>query len=647
MINLSSLSKRFGPKVLFSEVNLQLNPGERYGLVGANGSGKSTLLRILTGEDAVDDGRLTFGRSVRFGFLRQDQFQQDDASCVEVAMRGDDEVFRALRTLDEASHSAQADADQIAALTELVSQREGYTLEARAKEILLGVGIPQEKLAQPLGTLSGGFKLRVLLAQVLTGRPDVLLLDEPTNHLDILSIRWLEGFLAAYPGCAVIISHDRRFLDAVATRVLDVDYETITDYPGNYTQFVRQKDLSAAQKRAEAERAEKLIAEKKAFVERFRAKATKARQAQSRAKQIEKIEVVEVKRSTRQAPHFRFEQERPTGRDVLAVDSLSRAFGDHKVLSDVGFSVRRGERVGVIGPNGVGKSTLLKILTENLQADAGTFSWGMHAKLGYFAQDHHEMLHDPKLTPLDFVWAAAPQEGTATIRGQLGRMLISGDEVEKKVTTLSGGEAARVIFARLILEKPNVLILDEPTNHLDIEAIEALSEALLQYPGTLLFVSHDRWFVSRLATRVIELRPTGMQDYPGSFDEYLARAGHDHLDATSTLERIRTDQKQARLARTGDSSEPLDHKERKRRANRLKTLPKRRDEVLLEIEQLEAKKAGIHAEYAQPDFFQSASPAEQQELRDEEARLDALIAVAMKNWEELEEELLLLNAEAG
>lgn len=669
MIVLSDLQKRFGPKVLFEGVTVELTPGQRYGLVGANGSGKSTLLKILMGDEHADGGTVTFGRDVRIGFLRQDQFLADSERIVDVAMQGDRAVYEALRELHESGEGA--DHERVARLTELVERDDGYGLEARAREILVGVGIPAEKLDEPLGTLSGGFKLRVLLSQVLAGRPDVLLLDEPTNHLDILSIRWLEKFLGGYAGCAVVISHDRRFLDAVTTRTLDVDYETITDYPGNYTRFLAEKELRRGQREAEAARAEKIIAEKRAFVERFKAKATKARQAQSRAKQIEKIEVVEVKATSRRAPLFRFQQERQTGKDVLTVEGIAKSYGELEVLSGVNFSIRRGERVALIGQNGIGKSTLLKIVTDHLSPNSGTSTWGTNVKVGYFAQDHHDLLSDPKQTPLDYVWAAAPSEATSTIRGELGRMLVSGSEVEKKITTLSGGEAARVVFARIAIEKPNVLVLDEPTNHLDLESIEALTEALEKYEGTLIFVSHDRWFVSRIATRIIELRRDGMTDYPGTFTEYLAKDGTDHLDAATLADaqkREKTDaNRAARGAASGPSREPseaqladkraassakkslspYDHEERRRRSNRLKALPKKRDEALARIDALETDKSRLQARYTEPDFFTKTPAAEQTALREQEATLDRAITDAMLEWETLEAEIAELSQDAA
>ena len=379
-------------------------------------------------------------------------------------------------------------------------------------------------------TLSGGFKLRVLLAQVLVGGVDVLLLDEPTNHLDILTIRWLEKFLAGYAGCAVIISHDQRFLDNVTSHTLDVDYGTITLYTGGYSAAMVEKAAARARKETAVERAEEEIARKRAFVERFGAKNTKATQAQSRLKQIERIEVEELASSSRRAPMLRFEPERASGREVLELSGLSKSYGDNHVLTDVSLTVRRGERIGIIGPNGLGKSTLLKIAVERLAADAGHVRWGHEAHPGYFPQDHREMLADGEATPYEILSAACPGESPTFVRGQLGRVLFSGEEAEKKVRLLSGGECARLIFALLSVARPNVLILDEPTNHLDLEAIHALVEALKQYDGTLIFVSHDRWFVSELATRIVELTPRGPNDFPGTFAEYLDRCGDDHLD---------------------------------------------------------------------------------------------------------------------
>ena len=454
--------------------------------------------------------------------------------------------------------------------------------------MLEGLGIPFALHRRPLSTLSGGFKLRVLLAQVLLGGPDVLLLDEPTNHLDILSIRWLEKFLAGYRGVAIVISHDQRFLDNVATHILDVDYGTITEYPGDYTSFVAEKAAARARKEAAIARAEKVIADKRAFVERFGAKATKAKQAQSRLKQIERIEVQELEATSRRSPLFRFEPSRASGRDVLEVSRVSKSYGSQAVLTDVSLTVRRGERVGIIGPNGLGKSTLLKIVMGQVGADAGTVRFGHEARVGYFAQDHHEVLRDAAMVPLDYVWEACPGEPTTFVRGQLGRMLFSGEDVQKSIGALSGGEAARLIFCRIIVEKPNVLVLDEPTNHLDLEAIAALMEGLKAFEGTVLFVSHDRWFVSELATRILEITADGPRDFPGTYASTSSGA------ATTIWTRGRSSSRpRPRRRATGKRRRPdgsLSWEEKKRRRNRLVALPGRRDKVLAAVDEAEARR---------------------------------------------------------
>ncbi|MEO7109136.1 MAG: ABC-F family ATP-binding cassette domain-containing protein, partial [Polyangiaceae bacterium] len=466
-LSTTRLGKAYGDRALFENVSLELNAGSRYGLVGANGSGKTTFLKILAGDELATDGSFSLPHGARIGVLRQDHFLDDDQIIRDLAMMGDAPVWKALQERSRIIDHGEGDATQLADLEHEISNAGGYTLEARASGILEGLGIPLSSHALPLKTLSGGFKLRVLLAQVLVGGPDALLLDEPTNHLDILSIRWLEKFLAGYRGVALIISHDQRFLENVATRILDVDYGTITQYTGNYDRFVIEKVAVRERKETEIARQEKIIADKMAFVERFGAKATKAKQAQSRLKQIEKIEVEELAASSRRTPLFRFTPERPSGKEVLDVSHVSKAYGDKKVITDVSLTVRRGEKVAIIGPNGLGKSTLLKIIVDNVDADEGSVRFGHETKVGYFAQDHSELLPAPTVSPLNYIWDACPTEPTTYVRGQLGRVLFSGDDVEKPIGALSGGEAARLIFGRIIVQKPNVLILDEPTNHLD------------------------------------------------------------------------------------------------------------------------------------------------------------------------------------
>ena len=638
MLSTSQLAKSYGGRTLFEKVSLQLNAGSRYGLVGANGSGKTTFLKVVAGDEPATEGSVAIPSRARVGVLRQDLSLDDAQIILDLAMMGDRTVWDALVERNQIVDHGEGDASRLADLEDVLAHSDGYTLEARATAVLEGLGIPIASHRRPLSTLSGGFKLRVLLAQVLIGGPDVLLLDEPTNHLDILSIRWLEKFLAAYRGAALVISHDQRFLDNVTTHILDVDYETITPYTGNYSAFVIEKAATRERKEGEIARAEKIIAEKRAFVERFGAKATKAKQAQSRLKQIERIEVEELASSSRRTPLFRFTPERASGKDVLEVASVSKAYGTNEVLRDVSLTIRRGEKVAVIGPNGLGKSTLLKIVMGVLDADNGTVRFGHEVRAGYFAQDHHDLLRNESVTPLDYIWEACPTEATTYVRGQLGRVLFSGEDVTKSIGALSGGEAARLIFGRIIVEKPNVLVLDEPTNHLDIEAIGALIEGLKAFEGTVLFVSHDRFFVSALATRILEVTPQGPRDFPGTYTEYLERCGDDHLDADAVVLKTKT----AKVKEQSDDAPQTNGgswEEQKRRRNRLAALPGRRDKVMASIEAAEARKQAIAHQYAEPGFYEKTPPDALKKLEREDAELGAKIDGWMTEWEEIEAEL--------
>jgi ATPase subunit of ABC transporter with duplicated ATPase domains len=637
MIEVSKLGKSYGARTLFEGVSLKLVSGERYGLVGANGSGKTTFLKILASEEQASEGTFAIMKRARVGVLRQDRFLRDEDVILDVTMAGDELVTAARAEQQRLVGEAFPDAARLAELEDQIAAHDGYTLEARATAILEGLGIPIASHRLPLGTLSGGFKLRVLLAQVLLGGPDLLLLDEPTNHLDILSIRWLEQFLDGYRGCAVVISHDERFLNNVATCILDVDYETITAYPGNFSSFLTEKAAVYERKAAEIARAEAIVAEKRAWVERFGAKATKARQAQSRLKQIEKIEIGELETTSRRAPFFQFLPQRASGRDVLEVDNVSKAYGEKRVLENVSLAVRRGERVAILGANGLGKSTLLKIATGRLDSDAGRIKWGHEAHVGYFPQDHHEVLVDGEATPLDVVWNVVPSEATSYVRGQLGRVLFSGDDVGKKISSLSGGEAARLVFCCMMVSRPNVLVLDEPTNHLDLESIHALVKALKEFDGTVLFVSHDRAFVSALASRILEVTSHGFRDFPGTYDEYLANLGDDHLDTSAVV--LRAKKEKAVSAALTAASEGLSWEEQKRRNNRKKQLPLLRDAAVRAIEQAESRKSALHAMWCQPGFYEKTAPAEIATLESEEKALVAKIDALMAEWGALEKEM--------
>ncbi len=548
MISISNLAKHFGDRTLFEDVSMQFNRGERYGIVGANGCGKSTLLKILTGEESASDGDLSIPKRAVLGVLEQDHFQYEEDRIVDVVMMGNAPLWKAMVEKEEILANAEDhfDGDRYSELEDVIVQHDGYGLEARAGEILEGLGIPTAVHAAPLSTLSGGFKLRVLLAQVLAAEPDALLLDEPTNHLDILSIRWLEQFLDSYAGVAILISHDHRFLDNVATSIVDVDYQTVKAYPGNYARFVQSKKSERDRREAEIEKREAEIADHKAFVERFKAKASKARQAQSKLKAIDRIEIESLPESSRRYPKFAFSQRRPSGKQVIEVEGLSKSYGDKAVLEGIDLVVQRGERVAIIGPNGIGKSTFLKIIMGEVEADGGKVEWGYETHPGYVAQDHKEQIGSARRRLDEWLADFVPEATVSYVKGALGAVLFTGDESKKKLEALSGGEAARMLFAKQAVTHPNVLVLDEPTNHLDLEAIEALVGAVRAYDGTVIFVSHDRWFVNELATRIVEITPEGVKDFNGGYDEYLARAGEDHLDAQEVLRRARDSKRTAK-----------------------------------------------------------------------------------------------------
>jgi ATPase subunit of ABC transporter with duplicated ATPase domains len=525
--------------------------------VGANGSGKTTFLDILSGHQEPSAGSVSIPSRLRLGVLRQDQFLYENERILDVAMMGNIELWRALKEHDEllANSHEHFDEARYSIVEETIQRHDGYTAEARAAEILEGLGLPASAHDQALSTLSGGFKLRVLLAQVLASAPDVLLLDEPTNHLDILSIRWLEGFIREFKGPVVVISHDHGFLDGVATHILDVDYQHITLYKGNYSKFLELKQLERERRERDIAGREREIAQTMQFVERFKAKASKARQAQSKLKMVERMQdnIEDLPTSSRRYPTFRLQEQRHSGRDVLKASGIRKSYGDKQVLHGVDLTIRRGDRLAIMGPNGIGKSTLLKIVMGEVAADAGEVEWGYETYPGYFAQDHREDLEKEQLTAEQWITQFCPEKGIGYVRGELALMLFSGDDPKKQLSALSGGEAARLVFARLAVEKPNVLVLDEPTNHLDLESIEALVEGLKNYPGTLVFVSHDRWFIGQLATRIVDSEASGVTDYQGTYDEYVAYCGNDRLNAeqVARAEKQKKQDKQKKLQRTG------------------------------------------------------------------------------------------------
>ncbi|WP_423246407.1 ABC-F family ATPase [Methylococcus sp. ANG] len=528
MISTANVTMQFGVKPLFENVSVKFGEGNRYGLIGANGCGKSTFMKILGGDLEPTAGNVSVEPNVRLGKLRQDQFAYEDQRVLDVVMMGHTEMWAAMSERDAIYASPDASEDDYMRAAELeaaFAEYDGYTAEARAGELLLGVGIPVDQHNGPMSAVAPGWKLRVLLAQALFSNPDVLLLDEPTNNLDINTIRWLENVLNERNSTMIIISHDRHFLNSVCTHVADMDYGELRVYPGNYDDYMIASTQVRERLLADNAKKKAQIAELQAFVSRFSANASKAKQATSRAKQIEKIKLEDVKPSSRVNPFIRFNQDKKLYRLALEAKALSQGYGGDPLLSGLDLMVEVGERVAVIGPNGIGKTTLLRTLVGELAPMEGAVKWSENVNLGYFAQDHAaDFAEDMNL----FDWMSRwKREGDdeQTVRGTLGRLLFSADEIKKSVKVLSGGEQGRMLFGKLILRQPNVMVLDEPTNHLDMESIESLNTALEHYPGTLIFVSHDREFVSSLATRIIELTPQGVVNYSGTYDEYLQSQG--------------------------------------------------------------------------------------------------------------------------
>ncbi len=518
---------QFGAKPLFENVSVKFGEGNRYGLIGANGCGKSTFMKILGGDLEQTAGNVSKDPNERIGKLKQDQFAYEAFSVVDTVIMGHDELWK-IKSERDAIYAnpdmTEEDGIRAAELESEFAEMDGYTAESRAGELLLGVGIPVDQHYGPMSEVAPGWKLRVLLAQVLFSEPDIMLLDEPTNNLDINTIRWLEGVLNDRNCTMIIISHDRHFLNSVCTHMADLDYGELRLYPGNYDEYMTASTQARERQLADNAKKKAQIADLKAFVSRFSANASKSKQATSRAKQIDKIQLEHIKPSSRQNPFIRFEQEKKLHRLAVQVEGVSKRF-DEELFSGLDLMVEVGERIAIIGPNGIGKSTLLKCLVGDLDPTAGEIKWSENSTLGYYAQDHAADFEEDK-TLLDWMgqWG---QEGDdeQVIRGTLGRLLFSQKDIDKSVKVISGGEQGRMLFGKIMLQHPNILLMDEPTNHLDMESIESLNLALDNYEGTLLFVSHDREFVSSLATRIIELTPTGVVDYHGSYEDYLKSQG--------------------------------------------------------------------------------------------------------------------------
>jgi ATPase subunit of ABC transporter with duplicated ATPase domains len=539
VIAFSRISKQYGKQVLFVETSFQLNPGEKVGLVGPNGAGKTTIFRMITGEEGPDDGEVTVPRKLTIGYFRQDVEEMSGRSVLDEAIAGSGRVGDLHHELEELQHAmadpARAgDIDRILArfgeVQEEYDHLGGYALESQAREVLHGLGFEDDRIDGDVGALSGGWKMRVAMARVLLGNPDVLLMDEPTNHLDIESIIWLENFLKTHEGSLLMTSHDREFMNRIVSKIAEIDGGEITVYSGNYDFYERERALREANREAAYARQQAMLAKEQRFIERFKTHAAKAAQVQSRIKALDKIEKIELPKR-RVVVKFEFREPPRSGDQVAVIENLSKSYGKRVIYEDFNLTIRRGDRWAVMGRNGAGKTTLLKILSGTLAPDDGEVRLGASLKMGYFAQQSLDLL-DPDLTIIEQLQKDFPHEGLGALRSLAGAFQFSGDDIDKKIRALSGGEKSRLVMARMLFNPPNFLVLDEPTNHLDLATKEMLVDSLKNFQGTMIFVSHDRAFLRGLSNRVLELGGETGTDaqphaYPGTYIEYVDRTGHE------------------------------------------------------------------------------------------------------------------------
>jgi len=539
MISLSHVNKQYGRQLLFVDASFQLNPGDRVGLVGPNGAGKTTLFRMIVAEEAPDEGEVSVPKRLTIGYFRQDVEEMAGRSVLDEAIAGSGRLGDLHHELEALQHAMSDPArtgemDSIlrrfGEVQEEYEHAGGYALESQAREVLHGLGFDDERTDGDVGELSGGWKMRVAMARVLLGRPDVLLMDEPTNHLDIESIVWLEDFLREFPGALLMTSHDRDFMNRIVTKIAEIDGGEISVYSGNYDFYERERAVREANREAAYARQQAMLAKEQRFIERFAAHAAKAAQVQSRVKALDKIEKIELPKR-RRIVKFDFRPPQRSGEQVVTIDHVQKAYGRRVIYGDLNLTIRRGERWCVMGKNGAGKSTLLKMVAGAVTPDAGAVQLGASVTMGYFAQQALDLL-DPDVTIEEQLQHDFPNESIGVLRNLAGAFQFSGDDVDKKIRALSGGEKTRLVMARMLLDPPNFLVLDEPTNHLDLATKQMLVEALSQYEGTMLFVSHDRAFLRGLSNRVLELGGESGVDtephaYPGSYVDYVARTGHE------------------------------------------------------------------------------------------------------------------------
>jgi len=524
LLSTANITMQFGAKPLFENISVKFGDGNRYGLIGANGCGKSTLMKIMGGDLEPSAGSISVDPNERVGKLRQDQFAYEEFTVLDTVIMGHADLWKIKQERDRIyglAEMSEEDGMKVAELEMEFAELDGYTAESRAGELLLGLDIPLEQHNGLMSAVAPGWKLRVLLAQALFADPEIMLLDEPTNNLDINTIRWLEDILNERNCTMIIISHDRHFLNSVCTHMADLDFGELRVYPGTYDDYMLASTQVRERQYSDNAKKKAKMSELQAFVSRFSANASKAKQATSRAKQLEKIKLDEIKPSSRMNPFIRFEQDKKLYRNALEAKGLSKGYGEGPLFQNLDLLVEVGARIAIIGPSGIGKTTLLKTLVGELTPDEGAVKWSENTTVGYYAQDHAS---DFELDMTLYDWMSQwkqPGDDEQVVRGYLGRLLFTQDEINKSVKIISGGEQGRMLFGKIMMHKPNIIIMDEPTNHLDMESIESLNLALENYPGTLIFVSHDREFVSSLATRVIELTPNGVVDFGGSYEDYL------------------------------------------------------------------------------------------------------------------------------
>ena len=661
MIQLSELTKSFGDRVLLDHVTWQISDGDRVGLCGPNGAGKTTLLKMLAGMDEPDDGQIITPAALTIGYLPQDGLSHAGRTVFEEASSAFQPLLDAKAEMHEIEHRLGDDSvppaehDAMLARYSHLQDRfrlaDGYSMDLRIATVLRGLGFDQADLDRPTETFSGGWQMRIALAKLLLGRPNLLLLDEPTNHLDLDARNWLEGYLGEYPYAVILVSHDRYFLDSVVTRITDLNLRKLTDYVGNYSKYVEQRDAMLERLRTAKREQDEEVARVKMFVDRFRYQATKAAQVQSRIKMLDKVVPIEVP-PERKRIHFKFPACAKSGRTVLEMQHVRKAYGDLTVFGDLNLHIERGDRIALVGPNGAGKSTLMRMLSGEEAPDAGTRTLGHQVVLEYFAQDEATRL-DPSLTVYETLQAGSPTDMVPMIRNILGGFLFSGDDVYKKVSVLSGGERTRLAVARMLLRPSNTLLMDEPTNHLDLESKDVLLEALEDYGGTLIMVSHDRYFVEKLATKIIEIGHGQALVYPGTYGEFLWHkqrpqepvAAKSHLP-TPKSQRAQSPTSKAQSPKSAQSPTPKvpgpTRDERKRVDAERRKSQRAREALQARIAALETRIAEresqvkeIEAAMSAPGFYDDRNASRQ--IIDRHQALMWEVGDLMSQWEALQE----------